>query len=1144
MWSNATPDSATFANTAGTVSLGTAITASSVSLNSNGYIIDLNGFDFTVTGSTGGTAPAISSTTVTNTSGTTATFNTAGFGSNSGPLLSGNMNVSYTGGAWNPVLNHDFTGTLSLLGTGLVRSDGVDLGSNSNASLLRLGGTHTLQLGTTGNIQYRTYARSIELLTDVSGSPAITAGGLRTLTLSGNITGTGRLKVGSSQGAYVLAGNNSYSGLTFITGAGLSLIAASDTAFGNSTIVETRSATSAEGGSVTASTIGFQGNVNIGSTAKLVFSGGAPGNGLGSLHNFGGDNTFAGNIELGSNIPRPFAAEANSSLLLMGVISQARGILKFGEGTIALSGVNNYGTSTTASQAGTTINQGTLRLDFSQAGAPTDDIINNGLTVTGATGSSQLILGGGALEIKGKAGATNSQRFKNNASNGFTINAGASSVTAVQDAGNPGTLTVNLGRLSARNVGGTVNFTLPSSGSIVLPTTGTASTILTSNGTAFATVGGNDWAAKDASNNAIVAGSSIGGFYTANTAGTLSGNADMSGSVDTVLGADVAITSLRFNSAGARTVTATGQTLTTGGILVTAAVGNNVSTITGGTLIGASGAANQDLVIFQNNSSAALTIDSVIANNVTATGLTKSGSGVLNLTNANTYSGTTTANQGVLKLSNATALPGGIAAAGGTSGLTINGGVIGLTAASGNFSRALGTGVAQVQFLANGGGFAAYGGDREVNIGGAGTPSAVNWGNTASFLPTGAPLILSASDADGTLIFRNLIGTLSSASSPISRYVEVRDGSAAVDARLVGVVSAQGGFVKTGPGTLEMSAVNTFTGNTEVNGGSLLVTGSLHTDTPIFVNNGSTLRQGANGVTGGHFITVNSGTLDLAGFNATARSLTLGSGPIGTTSTVSTDAGTLTLAGNVTYNGNANNANGASITGNLALGTTTRTFQVNDSTAASNDLTVSALISGSGGVTKTGAGTLNLSNASNTYGGPTTVSAGTLLLTGSVSSTSSVAVNTGGTLLLGAADRINNSAAINLAGGILNTGGFGETVGALTLSDSSTIDLGKGASVLTFGAGTMFAGSQVLTIDNWSGNSEGHGTDQLIFSQDMSSSLSQISFTGFGGAAQIDLNNGQYEIVPVPEPATLFAALALLGLIGCREGRRLRGSRG
>jgi hypothetical protein len=69
------------------------------------------------------------------------------------------MNVSYTGGAWNPVLNHDFTGTLSLLGTGLVRSDGVDLGSNSNASLLRLGGTHTLQLGTTGNIQYRTYAR-------------------------------------------------------------------------------------------------------------------------------------------------------------------------------------------------------------------------------------------------------------------------------------------------------------------------------------------------------------------------------------------------------------------------------------------------------------------------------------------------------------------------------------------------------------------------------------------------------------------------------------------------------------------------------------------------------------------------------------------------------------------------------------------------------------------------------------------------------------------------------------------------------------------------------------------------------------------------------------------------------------------------
>src|SRR6185503_7653759 len=115
--------------------------------NTNGYLIDLSGFNLTVNGSTGGSA-ALSTTTITNTSGTTATYSPGGFGSVSGPRLSGNMNVTYTGGAWNPAIDHDFTGTLRLVGAGLIRSDGVNLGTNSNTALVQLGGTHTLQLGT------------------------------------------------------------------------------------------------------------------------------------------------------------------------------------------------------------------------------------------------------------------------------------------------------------------------------------------------------------------------------------------------------------------------------------------------------------------------------------------------------------------------------------------------------------------------------------------------------------------------------------------------------------------------------------------------------------------------------------------------------------------------------------------------------------------------------------------------------------------------------------------------------------------------------------------------------------------------------------------------------------------------------------
>src|SRR5207253_1457626 len=103
-------------------------------------------------------------------------------------------------------------------------------------------------------------------------------------------------------------------------------------------------------------------------------------------------------------------------------------------------------------------------------------------------------------------------------------------------------------------------------------------------------------------------------------------NADMSGGTDTTLAADTTVSSLRFNdSTASRTITATGKTLITGGILVTSNVGNHVSTITGGTLKGATGTANQDLVVFQNNTAAALTINAQIADNSLVTALTKSG---------------------------------------------------------------------------------------------------------------------------------------------------------------------------------------------------------------------------------------------------------------------------------------------------------------------------------------------------------------------------------------------------------------------------------------------------------------------------------------------------------------------------------------
>jgi hypothetical protein len=52
-----------------------------------------------------------------------------------------------------------------------------------------------------------------------------------------------------------------------------------------------------------------------------------------------------------------------------------------------------------------------------------------------------------------------------------------------------------------------------------------------------------------------------------------------------------------------------------------------------------------------------------------------------------------------------------------------------------------------------------------------------------------------------------------------------------------------------------------------------------------------------------------------------------------------------------------------------------------------------------------------------------------------------------------------------------------------------------------------------------------------------------INFTGYAPGAQEVHFGGEYEIVPVPEPATtaLVGSLALCALIGYRERRRIGG---
>ena len=235
-------------------------------------------------------------------------------------------------------------------------------------------------------------------------------------------------------------------------------------------------------------------------------------------------------------------------------------------------------------------------------------------------------------------------------------------------------------------------------------------------------------------------------------------------------------------------------------------------------------------------------------------------------------------------------------------------------------------------------------------------------------------------------------------------------------------------------------------------------------------------------------------------------------------------------------------------TGSMGLtGSGARTLTL----TGSNNGSLATVIGDNGGATalaKTGNGTWTLTGA-NTFTGNTTVSAGTLAANadGALGSTAKVTINTGGTVLLGTTagnNRIGDTTEVALAGGTLNTGGFTETAGKMTLSGNSTLDFGAGTSRVTFD-GVSSLGGSTLTVLNWTGViGAAGGTDQLLFKNSSftaGSTTSQVQFN-IGGTLYnsifLSVGASTLELVPVPEPSTIFGASVLVIAVGWRERRR------
>ena len=180
----------------------------------------------------------------------------------------------------------------------------------------------------------------------------------------------------------------------------------------------------------------------------------------------------------------------------------------------------------------------------------------------------------------------------------------------------------------------------------------------------WATVGQTDWATNqtNAAGGNVVALGSAGAvsFYTSsaaagNTASNYT-NANIDVVSDQTLDGSTTINTLRFNDTAARTLTLTGtnpigSTGVVGGILVTPAVGANLSRISGGAIGKNDAAVMYEFIINQFNTQAALQIDSNVPMLSTRPFITKNGAGTVIFTGS---SGGTTGDIGRIFLNDGT----------------------------------------------------------------------------------------------------------------------------------------------------------------------------------------------------------------------------------------------------------------------------------------------------------------------------------------------------------------------------------------------------------------------------------------------------------------------------------------------------------
>ena len=824
-----------------------------------------------------------------------------------------------------------------------------------------------------------------------------------------NAAGTGALIVGrANQGAFVSSGSS-----TTIVDQLIATNSAAEVSFTGGRVRVNTSLIFAGTNTVSGNQLFTIGDGATAATLELgggnySFANGVSNSASGALR---GSGVVTGNIV---NVLGGTITATNGELRLTGVLSGAGTNLAGSTGTLTLNNANTF-TGLTA------INGGQLavgNVNAVQNSTVSNTTANNGIAFTvtsanfgGLAGTGNFALTNGAIGVALSVGANNANTTYSGglSGNGSLAKTGTGTLILSGADSYTGGTVIQSGTLKLNSAGAFPGSALTVNGGI-FDQNGNAITVTTLTGTGGTITNAGLTVNSGGSFAGIIAGT---GALT-NNGGVLilSGN-------DTYTGGTVIQSgTLKLNSAGAFP----GNALTVNGGIFD----QNGNAITVTTLTGTGGTITNAGLMVNNGGN--------FAGVIAGTGALTNNGGVLILSGTNTYTGGTVIQSGTLQLNVARALPANTAVTVAGSGtLSVqqawqNGGTItlagGVLAGSTVTNAALITGNGLISAaLANNGLLRATNGTLTVtgNFSGTGTNFV---GSTGTLTLNSANTFTGLTAIDGgQLVVGNVnavqFGTISNttATSGIAFAVnranfgglagtgdfELANGAAGValsvganniDSTYSGVLSGNGSLTKTGTGTLMLSGINDYSGGTVVNVGTLAVQENSAFGSGTITNTATVELNGSAPLTVANNLVLNNGTV-----------------------VVASGAGGSVWNGGVTLlNANVMNTPGS--------------------------ITLNGVISGTGSLTKLGAGDLILTNA-NTFAGTTTINAGHVVVSNQNALQNSTVTDTAG--------------GVRLAAGIagFNFGGLaGNQNFALTNADGEAIALTVGAN----GATTVYSG--------------------------------------------------------------------------------------